>query len=178
MKSRISSNILSRQKRQINRLLGFLVIMMFLIPQAVQSQIFVQLEIYNSPDVQKYSVGDRFVFRTKEFPDEWQKKKIREIQYENNIIMFDRTFVHVDDITLVRTFNPLPATLAKGLYIFGAQALLFGGISSIIDGSVSWTLPVYVLGSAGLGAFLDVIAFKRHRMGVNSRIRLLDLRIY
>lgn len=178
MKSRIIHNYRALYQSRISRLLSILILLLFLAPTVANTQIFVQLEIYNSANVKKYQVGDRFVFRTKEFPDEWQKKKIREIQYENNIIMFDKTFVLVDDITLVRTFNPLPATLAKGLYAFGAQALLFGGISSIIEGNVSWTLPVYILGSAGLGAFLDVIAFKRHRMGINSRIRLLDLRIY
>ena len=160
------------------RLIGLIAMLFFLVPNLATSQIFVQLEIYNSANVKKYQVGDKFVFRTKEFPNEWQKKRIREIQYDNNIIMFDRTFVYVDDITMVRTFNPVPFTIAKGLYAFSAQALLFGGISSIFEGNVSWTLPVYVLGGVGFGAFLDVISYKRHRMGKNSRIRLLDLRIY
>lgn len=139
---------------------------------------FVQLEIYNSANVKKYAPGQKLVFKTKDLSDDWLRRNIVEIKYQDSLIIFENSFVHVNDITQVRVFNPVPFTIAKGLYLFAAQSLVFGGVSDLVNGTFNWQLVTFTVAPTALGIFLDKISYKKYTMGKNSRVRLLDLRMF
>ena len=146
--------------------------------QETSAQMYVQLEVYNSAYTKKYAPGSQIVFKSKEFPKSWQKRRIESINYEDNFILFTNGYIMVDDITEVRTFNPLPFSLAKGLYIFSLRALIFGGITDLIDGKLNTNTVLYTVLPVALGVFLDKISYKKYRLGKTARLRLLDLRMF
>ena len=147
--------------------------------QSVHAQQFVQLEVYNSTKTIKYAPGQKIVFKTKEFPKEWQKRKIEKIMYEENIIIFPQGMVHLDEITHVKTKNLVSLSLARLLYVFAGTSLVYGGIGDIVTGQFSPGLILFTAGPAGLGFFLEkVVTPKVYYLGTNSRLRLLDLRMF
>ena len=138
-----------------------------------------QLEIFNSAKTIKYAPGQRLVFKTKSLPDEWQKQKIESILYEDNIIVFPQGMVELDEITHIKTRNNVAFALSRMLYVFAGTALIYGGIGDIVTRQLSPGLFIYTLGPAGLGFFLDkVVTTKVYYLNKNSRLRLLDLRLY
>lgn len=144
-----------------------------------EAQTFVQLEVFNSTKTIKYAPGQKIVYKTKALPDEWQKQKIESILYEDNIIVFPRGMVEIDEITHIKTRNPLAYSLSRMLYVFAGSALIFGGIGDLVQQQLSPGLFLYTLGPAGLGFFLDkVVTTKVYYLNKNSRLRLLDLRVF
>lgn len=150
--------------------------LIFLIGNVAFAQKFLQLEIYNSVNTRKFSPGDKIVVKTKEFPEEWQKKRIESIMYEDGIIVFPQGMINVEDITEVRIFKPIPFSLAKGLYLFSIRSLVFGGIDQIYRGEFDKQILLYTVLPTAFGLFLDkFVSYKVYKMNKNSRLRLLDL---
>lgn len=165
-----------------NRLyaLGWLVIL--LVGIGVQNgfaQEFVQLEMLNSTKRIKYGVDDKLVFKTKAFPDRWQKRRITKFDHVNQIIFFERGMEYMDDITQIRIFKPLPYMLAKSLYLFSLRSLVFSGIIKVIDKEpIRLNDAVFTVFPAALAFFLDkVVAYKTYTIGRGTRLRMLDLRM-
>jgi len=155
------------------------IIAIFLCSPSVNSQEFVQLEVFNSTQTIKYAPGQKLVFKTKEFPKEWQKRKIERIMYDENIIIFPNGMIHLEDITHVKTRNMVALSLARLLYVAGGTALIYGGIGDLVTGQFSPGLILYTAGPVGLGFFLEkVVTPKVYHLGKNSRLRLLDLRMF
>lgn len=160
------------------KIVSVFVFLVFLSTNLV-AQKFVQLEVFNSAKTIKYSPGQKIVFKTKEFPNEWQKMKIEKIMYEDNLIVFTQALVHIDDITHIKRRNVLARALSGMLYVFAGSSLIFGGIGDIATGQLSPGLFLFTIGPAALGFFLDkVVSTKVYHINKTSRLRLLDIDMY
>lgn len=143
-----------------------------------EAQTFVQLEVFNSLTNVKYAPGQKIVFKTKQFPKEWRSEKVERIMYDENIIVFQQGIVDVEDITHVKTRNQVSYALSRVLYSFAVVSLIYGGIGDIVTQQLSPGLFLFTIPPAILGFFLDkVVTPKVYKLGSNSRLRLLDLRM-
>ena len=144
----------------------------------IQSQEYLQLEIKNSLKNIRFAPSQKLVYKTKDFPKDWQKRKIDYFIYENDLIVFNNGVENVKNITEIRVFQPLPFYVSKALYLFSLRSLVFGGIDIIYRGrSLQGKDLVYTVVPAGLAFFLDkFVSFKRYKIGKNTNLRLLDLR--
>lgn len=160
--------------------ISFLQFLCFLIiVGSASAQKYVQLEIFNSANVKKYAPGDRIVFKSKEFPKNWQKQTIIKIDYEAELIHFKRGYIEIKDITQVRVFLPVPYALAKMLYLFGTVSLIYGGIGDAIQGELQQQTVIFSVGPIALAFFLDkAVSYKKYTMGKTARLRVLDLNMY
>ena len=140
------------------------------------AQKFLQLEITNSIDTKKYAMGDVLVYKTAEFPKEWQKGRITAIDYETNIVRFEKKMEFVTDITHVKVRKPIPFALSRLLYAFAGVSALYGGIGDAVQGNLQSQTILYPVSALALAVFLDkVVTTKVYPMGKRANLRLLDL---
>lgn len=146
--------------------------------QGAFAQMYLQLEITNSLKTIKFAVGETIVYKTTEFPSEWQKSKITALDYKTNIVRLDGKLEFVSDITHVKIRNPIPFYLSRMLYTFGMVSAVFGGVGDAVSGQLMPQTIIFPVGSLGLGFFLDkVVTTKVYPMGNRANLRILDLRM-
>lgn len=156
---------------------SFLLISLFLANGAF-AQKFLQLEITNSVETKKFGIGETITYKTKEFPDEWQKAKITAIDYETQIIRFEKKMEFVSDITHIKIRKPVPFYLSRMLYVFGGVSAIYGGIGDAVTGELQSQTILYPAISLPLALFLDkVVSVKVYKMGKRANLRILDLRM-
>jgi hypothetical protein len=142
------------------------------------AQMYVQLEITNSLETKKYTFGDVLVYKTTEFPDEWQKGTITGINYENNIIQLNKKMEFISDITHVKVRNPVPFYLSRMLYTFGSVAAVFGGVGDAFRGQLQPQTIIFPVASLSLALVLDkLVSTKVYPLGKRANLRILDLRM-
>ena len=156
----------------------FLVSFGLLFLQGASAQMFLQMEITNSVKTKKFRIGDKLVYKTNQFPDEWQSAKITSLDYETNIVRLDGKLEFVNDITHIKIKKNVPFYLSRLLYVFSATSALFGGIGDLSRGELMQQTIIFPVGSLGLAIFLDkVVSTKVYPMGKRAHLRILDLRI-
>jgi len=143
-----------------------------------QAQMFLQLEITNSLNTKKFAIGDVLIYKTVEFPDDWQKARITGLDYETNIVRFNRKMEFVTDITHVKIKKPIPYALSRMLYGFAGVSALYGGVGDAFRGELQSQTIIYPLAALSLAVVLDkLITVKVYSMGKRAKLRLLDLRM-
>ena len=63
----------------------------------MKGQVLLQLEIYDNPKSYKYGPGSKLSYKTTTMED-WETEKIESIDYENQIIVFQSGYEHLDNI--------------------------------------------------------------------------------
>lgn len=156
----------------------FLVNIFVLFSFWASAQQFLQLEITNSLSTKKFAVGDVLIYKTTEFPKDWQKARITGIDYETNIVRFERKVEFVTDITHVKIIKQVPYVLSRMLYAFAGVSALYGGIGDAFQGELQSQTIIFPLSSLALALVLDkVITVKVYPIGKRAKLRVLDLRI-
>lgn len=136
-----------------------------------------QLEIKNKVEVIKYHEGQSIVFKTKDFNDTWQKQTIVSFKPEENLILFKRGMVAVEDIIAIRRYNMIAGVFAKMLYTYTTVASLYT-IVDIIRRPNNFDLKqaLFVGMPALLGVVLDkLVSYKVYHLGDVARLRILDV---
>ena len=98
----------------------------------MKGQVLLQLEIYDNPKSYKYGPGSKLSYKTTTMED-WETEKIESIDYENQIIVFQSGYEHLDNIVKVRRYKPWVKQLGLKLMQFSAAWFLYGGISKLIN---------------------------------------------
>ncbi len=153
-------------------------ILIFLIGSlSVNAQRILQLEIQREVDAIKFYEGESIVFKSAEFPKDWQEKTIERIIVEDGIIIFTDGMVMLKDITQLRLENNAAQIGGKVLSGFGAGWLLFGTIANFTtDNKLSWTDVAIGATAVTLGWILSkFISKKTYKIGGNANLRLLDV---
>ncbi len=146
--------------------------------QGASAQMFLQMEITNSVKTIKYRIGDKLVYKTNQFPDDWQSAKITALDYETNVVRLDGKLEFITDITHVKIRKNVPFYLSRLLYVFSATSALFGGIGDASRGQLMRQTIIFPVSSLALAIFLDkVVTTKVYPMGKRANLRILDLRI-
>jgi hypothetical protein len=154
----------------------FIVVSILLASHGAFAQKYLQLEITNSLKTKKYSPGEVLIYKTTEFPDEWQKAKITGIDYKTNIVSLDGKLEFITDITHVKVINPIPFYLSRMLYTFAGVSAIYGGIGDVVTGQLMPQTIIYPAGSLLLGLFFDkLVTTKVYPMGKRANLRILDL---
>lgn len=154
----------------------FTVIAYFTIISA-NAQRILQLEISKEVSAKKFYEGDEIVFKTSDYPKDWQKKVIEKILVEDNVILFDDRMVAISDITHFRMYNGSAKGVGSVLSGFGAGWLLFGGIAHFAsDNTFTWSTFAIGTTASVLGWILrKFISKKTYKMGKSANLRALDV---
>ncbi len=142
------------------------------------AQMFLQLEIKNSLEIKKYALGDILVYKTNEFPKEWQRAKITALDHGTNTVQLDKKLEFIEDITHIKIKNPIPFYLSRLLYTFAGVSALYGGIGDAVQGQLMPQTILFPVSSFVLGVVLDkLVTTKVYPLGKRANLRVLDLRI-
>jgi len=143
----------------------------------VNAQRILQLEILREVEAVKFYEGESIVFKSSEFPKEWQKRTIERIIVEDDIIIFADGMVMLKDITQLRLDNNAAKIGGKVLMGFGAGWFLFGTIANFAtENKLRWTDVAIGATALTIGWILSrFISKKTYKMGKNGNLRLLDV---
>ena len=142
----------------------------------LSAQKFLQIEIPNQVETIRYKEGDRIKYKTAEYGKEWQTGKIKSILVDENVIVFEKDFVHIGQFTHIKERLPLRYIAGSVLFTFGAAWLLYGGVALLF--SLPNVMPKdLIVGVVALtaGYVFRIFSNKTYTMGHNARIRLIDI---
>ena len=135
------------------------------------------LEIRNEVKSIKFGEGSEITFKTKDNPDEWQTRVIKNIDADQGIIVFEDGMVYVSEISRFRTINRTAWAASRMFSVFGGVWLLYGTVA-IAAGQDSVKPGHLIIGGValGIGWLFNKFAVKRtYRIGENAHLRLLNI---
>ena len=161
--------------------LQFLVCSLFVIMscQLGLSQVFLQLERYNNPKSIKFYEGDKLEFRLKEFPDTWRSGMIIDLKPEEQLVLFQETYYHINDFSELRLRYPAVKSIGNKLMQFSGAWYLYGGIASLASSEYGMSKKEILLGGsvAALGFLTKKLFYKKRvKLGNKKRLRVMDIR--
>lgn len=153
-----------------------------------QSQIFLQLERFNSPKTIKFIEGDELEFRLHEYPKTWRKGILDRIMLEEERIILDGGIYQLDEIKDLRITRHNLRILGTRFYQFSVVWSTFAAIADLSNAPValgqddSFKIGLDTVAISAGSAFLgflsrSVFGRKKYKLGKNSRLRFLDLRL-
>lgn len=147
------------------------------IPALASSQIFLQLERYDHVQDLKYAKGSKIHFKTDKHPDAWRKGTIDKISVQDSIIYLKDDFIHLSEITHIRTYHGAGIALSTMMYTFSGSWFLFAGIAWIAQRFEPGYDTLVIGGTAGILGWVanKFIAKRSYKIGKKNRLRLLDL---
>ncbi len=166
-----------------NKLIPQLKFWIFLIWYMATSSVFVLsgqrfIQIEQTRDAENFRIaeGEIMEFKTRAFPNDWQKGKVEKILMEDQVIIFADQMIAVADITQVRIYRPLPDIAGKFFLLFGTSWLIYGIIALIfgLPNVVPQDLLIGLI-SLLLGLLIGRFSKRKFRIGKQSRIRLIDI---
>ena len=169
---------LNLKKKRKTKLLSFILFLIF--GFQANSQVFVQIEKFNSIDRFKLQEGDVLKFKTKEHKDTWRSEEIERIMPEENVIVLSGQLYHPEDFHKIRIANsgfkravgPLFQSFGLGWFTFGGiAALALDYDFSVADGIIGGV--AVLIGTI----FRKLFKHEEFRIDKNSRIRIIDLRM-
>jgi len=153
-----------------------IIICLSIITTNTNAQVVLQLEKYNNPRTEKFYPGYKLDYKEKYLPKEWQKRTIIEIIDNDQIIVFEDGVVALKDIIAVRRGRPFINYLSKGLYIFGANWFVLGGLATLADKYEFDSRDAIIGGTAFIaGWVLSKFYYKTTKLNNKNRLRILDL---
>lgn len=143
------------------------------------SQIYFQIEKYNSPKTLKFIEGDFLWIKTYEYPDDWRRLQIEQIMVDEDVIIFDKDMLFLTDIKAIKMVQKPAQHLSVLFNSFGISWFVFAGILHITD---RWEFgrDTAIIGGSALTLGYGVkktFGKKTFKMGKNARVRIIDLRI-
>lgn len=150
-----------------------------------QAQIFFQFEQSGTLDVKRWTVGEKVMFRQRQFGDEWIFDRIIQIIPEDNALLFNDQIVHLDEITHIQYPRPVPNIIGKSLTVFGASWLVLGGTLhgltelGLLESGFQFGQDTALIGvsTVATGFLMQKLWSKAiKKMNANKRVRIVDLR--
>ena len=164
---------------ELKRYLFYLVLQFHLFQ--LPAQLYLQIEKINSLETIKLGVGAIISFKAPTYSDQWQTGVIQDIIYESQTIVFDHTFLNIDEISKIKIKSGSGEVFAWMFKGFGLGWLTLGGIADLTNIREETNLDAQNvsigLAALGTGIFLDKFAGdKIYTNKRTHRFRLLDLR--
>jgi len=161
------------------------IVFFVLLAQLVTAQKFIQLELPGDPIASKYFAGSSFAYKLIDYPDEYFNKVIKQIDIENEILVFEDGYIEVADITHIRRFRPWAKALGYSLNTFGAVWITYGILGDVFtddDGlgnegtRFGWDTAI-IGGTAILTGWImrKWLYKKDYKLGKHARLRMLDI---
>lgn len=152
------------------------------------SQIYLQLERYNSPKTIKFIEGDVLEFRLHEYPHTWRRGTLDLIMLEEESIILEGGIYKLNELKDIRITRHNLRMLGTRFYQFAVVWSSFAAIADLTNAPValgqedSFKIGIdtaaIAVGSALLGFLArSVFGRKKYKLGKNSRLRFVDLRL-
>ena len=174
------------ERRGNVRLLSFLFccsIVFSVVP--LHSQLFFQFEQANKIKTKRYSAGDKIMFRTGEFGENWLTDEIIQILPEDNALVFYDRITYLDEMTHFQYNRPWAKITGGTLLRFGASWLVFGGAIEGLrridaletDYEFGTDTLMIGLGSMATGYLINRLWGKAiKKINDRNRVRIIDVR--
>lgn len=160
-------------------LLGIILVACFGIGSVeVEAQIVLYVEIMTEEKPIKYYEGQYLMFKTKDYPDEWQDIKITRLIDEEKIILFEGGMLNLEDIIAIRRTRPWATTIGYMLQTFGVAWFAFGGVAHFTTSSFDFGMDTFVIGGTALASgwlIRKLFKYKKYKIGKKVRLKILDL---
>ena len=168
------------EKMKLNFLrLGFIAVVSFLCSfSTADAQIVLYVEIMTETKPIKYYEGQELMFKTKEYPKEWQKIKIERLLDEEKILLYDGGMLKLSDITEIRRIRPWATVGGYMLQTFGVAWFGFGGIAHFTTDTFDFGVDTLVIGSTAIASgwlMRKLFKYKKYKIGKKVRLKILDL---
>ncbi len=149
--------------------------------QKCDAQVFLQIEKFNSLDLIRLGPGDKIQYKTNEYKDTWRSETIDQILPDEGTLVIDGYLYKIEDFYKVSVPHSYgKRALGPILQSFGGGWLLFGGIGALfLNGDFTFWDAIIGTSAVGLGTLFKKVFKKRvFTMGQNSRLRIVDLRLF
>jgi hypothetical protein len=160
-------------------LLGFSLVLGFCInPSSVKAQVVLYVEIMTEQKPIKYYEGQSLMFKSKDYPKEWQEITIKRLMDEEKIILSDGGMLKLTDITEIRRTRPWAIVTGYMLQTFGVAWFGFGGLAHFTTDSFDFGLDTFVIGTTAIGSgwlIRKLFKYKKYKIGKKVRLKILDL---
>lgn len=143
------------------------------------AQVYLQLERYNSTKTIKFYAGDILEFRLKEFPETWRKEEIVDLVPDQQLIVFESTYYHIDELKNIRLRFPAVRKIGERMMQFSAAWFVYGAIASLASDTYNIGPGDVIVGGSfvGVGFLLrDFFSKKKIKLGKRRRLRVMDTR--
>ena len=147
-------------------------------PKKVEAQIVLYMEIMTEEKPIKYYEGQSLMFKSKDYPKEWQTIKISRLIDEEKIILFDGGMLNLEDIIEIRRTRPWANTIGYMLQTFGVAWFAFGGVAHFTTSSFDFGMDTFVIGGTAIASgwlIRKLFKFKKYKIGKKVRLKILDL---
>lgn len=153
---------------------------------ALSAQIVLQAERYGTPKTKKFYLGQTLTYQIAGDED-WYDGSITQLLPEKNLVVFDKRYVELGNISGIRTYQNRgwSRAVAVSLYTFGITWTGLSLVSSLIKPPPPELSDPYTWGDAGLAAGSVGLGFTIQRLfrhntykfGKKRRLRVLDLTV-
>ncbi len=146
-----------------------------------QQGLFLQIEEINSPESIKIPIGSTIIFKAPKYSEQWQKGVIKKILYKGNTIIFDHTFMTLDEIEKIKIKNFGGQAVGFILQMFGVGWLGRGAIADLTNIGPDNNLDKtnIIIGAVAIGTGVLIQKVSGNKVYTNNkthRFRLVDLR--
>jgi len=155
-----------------------LILVFSLLGQLASAQVFLQIEKINDPKTIKFGRSNLIEFKHKDYPDDWQRGRIDDILYDENVVVFTNQIVHLDEIEAIKIYRPGIKALGQTILAFSYAWCVYGGIAALASEEFSLGLNEILIGGFGIltGTLIKKFSSKTYKMGKSYRMRIVDLR--
>ena len=143
-----------------------------------QLGIFLKVEVVNSLESEEFAIGQKLQYRTSEYPDTWRKQRITDILVNDQVIILEDDFIHIDDIVTIRVPNRPVQALGAMLFSFGVVWNTFGTILHFTS-DFEFRDRDIVIGAFTMGSGYLISRFLKYdtyHLDKSSRLRIIDRR--
>ena len=143
-----------------------------------KAQIVFYVEIMTEDKPIKYYEGQNLMFKTKDYPKEWQNVKIERLIDAEKIILYDGGMLNLEDIIEIRRTRPWATTVGYMLQTFGVAWFAFGGIAHFTTDNFDFGVDTLIIGSTAIASgwlLRKLFKYKKYKVGKKVRLKILDL---
>jgi hypothetical protein len=156
-----------------------LLVFLFSFFSTASAQKVLQIEKYGKAKTKKIYIGEELTYKLYD-DDFWYTHVIKDIDVENNLLVFEDRFVNIKNIEKIRWEIRWSKGARSTLYLFGAAWSASALIGTATDGNPDtnyrWSDAI-VTGTSWLLGWIvpKIFKYKTYRFGKRKRLRVLDL---
>ena len=162
-----------------NFLIGAVIILTGIInPTISEAQVVLYIEIMTEIKPIKYYEGQELMYKSKEFPEDWQKIRIERILEEDKVILYNGGMLQLEDIIQIRRTRPWAIAAGYMLQTFGVAWFGFGGIAHFTTDSFDFGVDTLVIGGTAIVSgwlIKKLFKYKNYKIGKKVRLKILDV---
>lgn len=148
------------------------------IPQTTIAQVVLYVEVMTDDKPIKYYEGQVLMYKSKDYPKEWQQIKIERLIDEEKIILFDGGMLNLADVIEIRRNRTWATAAGYMLQTFGVAWYAFGGIAHLTTDSFDFGVDTFIIGGTAIVSgwlIKKLFRHKKYKIGKKVRLKILDL---